>query len=142
MFATIQSAAQALRDGDVTPLDLLDQCLGQIDIYEPRIQAWVLVDRDGARAEAERLTRELKGGQYRGPLHGIPIAIKDIVDVFDWPTAAGSKLWANAIAREDATLVKKLRQAGAVLVGKTVTTQYASFDPSCTRNPWNPARTP
>jgi aspartyl-tRNA(Asn)/glutamyl-tRNA(Gln) amidotransferase subunit A len=142
MFATIQSAAQAIQGGDVTPLDLLEQCLKQIDSHEPRIQAWVLVDRDGARAQAQRLTGELKAGQYRGPLHGIPIAIKDIVDVFDWPTAAGSKLWANSIAREDATLVKKLRQAGVVLVGKTVTTQYASFDPPCTRNPWNPARTP
>src|SRR5205823_11574906 len=68
--------------------------------------------------------------------------IKDIFDVFDWPTAAGSRLWANSIARQDATVVRKLREAGAVLVGKTVTTQYASFDPSPTRNPWNPERTP
>jgi Asp-tRNA(Asn)/Glu-tRNA(Gln) amidotransferase A subunit family amidase len=142
MFLTIHAAAEALQSGQATPLDLLDQCLKQIDIYEARIQAWVLIDRDGARAEAERLSRELKAGQNRGPLHGIPIAIKDIVDVFDWPTAAGSKLWANSIAREDATLVKKLRHAGAILVGKTVTTQYASFDPSVTRNPWNLACTP
>src|SRR5262249_44039427 len=63
-------------------------------------------------------------------------------DVFDWPTAAGSRLWANSIARRDATVVRKLRDAGAVLVGKTVTTQYASFDPSPTRNPWNPEPTP
>jgi aspartyl-tRNA(Asn)/glutamyl-tRNA(Gln) amidotransferase subunit A len=75
-------------------------------------------------------------------LHGIPIAIKDIFDVFDWPTAAGSKLWANAIARSDCEVVKRLRQAGAIFLGKTVTTQYASFDPPVTRNPWNRERTP
>src|SRR5205085_729696 len=85
---------------------------------------------------------ELKRGQYRGPLHGMPLAIKDIFDVHDWPTACGSQLWANAIARHDATVVRKLRQAGAVFVGKTVTTQYASFDPPPTRNPWDTSRTP
>src|SRR5207253_2204960 len=100
------------------------------------------VDRDGARAGARERDQELRRGQWRGPLHGIPIGIKDIFDVFDWPTAAGSRLWANSIARQDATVVRRLRQAGAVLVGKTVTTQYASFDPSPTRNPWNLARTP
>jgi aspartyl-tRNA(Asn)/glutamyl-tRNA(Gln) amidotransferase subunit A len=142
MLATIQAAAEALQQGEATPLDLLDQCLQQIDTYERRIEAFVLIDRDAARAEAERLTGELKSGVVRGPLHGIPVGIKDIVDVFDWPTAAGSKLWAHSIAREDATLVKKLRQAGAVFVGKTVTTQYASFDPPPTRNPWDLTRTP
>src|SRR5207244_4369186 len=75
-------------------------------------------------------------------LHGIPLGIKDIFDVFDWPTAAGSKLWANSVARQDCTVVRKLREAGAVFVGKTVTTQYASFDPPPTRNPWNLDRTP
>src|SRR6202040_4318242 len=85
---------------------------------------------------------EMKQGHWRGPLHGIPLGIKDIFDVFDWPTAAGSRLWAQSIARRDATVVERLRQAGAVFVGKTVTTQYASFDPPVTRNPWDLARTP
>jgi aspartyl-tRNA(Asn)/glutamyl-tRNA(Gln) amidotransferase subunit A len=139
---TIHEAAADIRAGRLSPVDLLESCLGRIDRYEERVRAWVLVDRDGARAEAKRLTDELKRGQYRGPLHGIPVGIKDIFDVFDWPTAAGSRLWANSIARQDATVVRKLREAGAVLVGKTVTTQYASFDPPPTRNPWNPERTP
>jgi aspartyl-tRNA(Asn)/glutamyl-tRNA(Gln) amidotransferase subunit A len=142
MFRTIQAAAEAIRSGQATPLDLLAQCLRQIDKYEDKIKAWVFIDQMGAYEQAERLNAELKAGQYRGPLHGIPIGIKDIVDVFDWPTAAGSKLWANSIARQDATLVSQLRQAGAILLGKTVTTQYASFDPSPTRNPWNYQRTP
>ena len=96
----------------------------------------------GARAEAERRTTEVKRGQWRGPLHGIPIGIKDIFDVFDWPTAAGSRLWKNSVSRRDATVVRRLREAGAVFVGKTVTTQYASFDPPPTRNPWDLTRTP
>jgi aspartyl-tRNA(Asn)/glutamyl-tRNA(Gln) amidotransferase subunit A len=139
---TIHETAAAVRDRQVTPLDLVEMCLRNIDRWEPQVRAWVLVDRDGARAEAKRLTDELTRGQYRGPLHGIPIGIKDIFDVFDWPTACGSKLWANSIAREDCEVVKRLRQAGAILLGKTVTTQYASFDPPVTRNPWNLARTP
>ena len=98
----------------------------------------MFVDREGARAEAERLhERNCGAASWRGPLHGIPIGIKDIFDVFDWPTAAGSRLWKDSIARQDATVVRRLREAGAVFVGKTVTTQYASFDPPPTRNPWD-----
>src|SRR6516162_5471490 len=142
MLPNIHAATVDLRQGRMTPVDLLDACLERIDRFEPRIKAWVLVDRDGARADAERLTAEIKRGQWRGPLHGIPLGIKDIFDVFDWPTAAGSRQWKDSIARQDAPVVRALREAGAVLVGKTVTTQYASFDPPPTRNPWDPARTP
>src|SRR5205807_8316365 len=126
----------------ITPVDLVEQCLAAIDRWEEKVRAWVFVDRDGASAEAERLTAELQRGQYRGPLHGIPIGVKDIFDVFDWPTAAGSKLWANSVARQDADVVQQLRQAGAIFLGKAVTTQYASFDPPVPRNPWNLSRTP
>ncbi len=142
MLQTIHEAAAAIRQRQVTPIDLVEQCLAQIDRWEAHVRAWVFVDRDGARAEAKRLTDELQRGQYRGPLHGIPIGVKDIFDVFDWPTAAGSKLWANSIARADADVVRQLRQAGAIFLGKTVTTQYASFDPPVTRNPWDLSRTP
>jgi aspartyl-tRNA(Asn)/glutamyl-tRNA(Gln) amidotransferase subunit A len=142
MLPTIQAAALDVRHGRRSPVDLLDACLERIDRLEPRVRAWVFVDREQARAEAGRLAEELRRGQYRGPLHGIPLAIKDIFDVFDWPTAAGSRLWENSVARQDATVVRRLRQAGAVFLGKTVTTQYASFDPPVTRNPWNPGRTP
>jgi Asp-tRNA(Asn)/Glu-tRNA(Gln) amidotransferase A subunit family amidase len=142
MLPTILEAASAIRQGRLAPPDLLELCLKQIDRYEERVRAWVFVDRDGARAQAERLTGELKRGSYRGPLHGIPVGIKDIFDVFDWPTAAGSRLWARSIARQDSTAVRRLREAGAVFVGKTVTTAYASFDPPPTRNPWDLRRTP
>src|SRR5438445_2749749 len=139
---TIYQAAEEIRQGRLSPSELLGDCLSQIDRYEPKVQAWVFVDRESARAQCDALTQELKHGQYRGPLHGIPLGIKDIFDVFDWPTAAGSQLWKQSIARRDATVVGRLRQAGAVFLGKTVTTQYASFDPPPTRNPWNLARTP
>lgn len=139
---TIHTAAEEIRHGRLSPVELLAGCLRQIDRYEERVRAWVLVDREGAREQARRSEAEVKAGQWRGPLHGIPLGIKDIVDVFDWPTAAGSRLWKDSIARHDATVVSRLRAAGAVLVGKTVTTQYASFDPPPTRNPWKADRTP
>ncbi len=139
---TITAAADLIRRGELTPTDLLEQCLARIDRYEERVKAWVVVDRAGAREQAERLTAELKAGTNRGPLHGIPVGIKDIIDVFDLPTGCGSKLWANSIARKDATCVARLRQAGAVIVGKTVTTPFAYIDPPPTRNPWNLERTP
>jgi aspartyl-tRNA(Asn)/glutamyl-tRNA(Gln) amidotransferase subunit A len=139
---TITAAADLIRRGELTPTDLLDQCLARVDRYEERVKAWAYLDRDGAREQAERLTAEVKGNHYRGPLHGIPVGVKDIIDVFDLPTGCGSKRWANSYARRDATCVERLRQAGAVILGKTVTTAYASFDPPPTRNPWNLERTP
>jgi aspartyl-tRNA(Asn)/glutamyl-tRNA(Gln) amidotransferase subunit A len=142
MLRTIHSAADDLRAGRLSPLDLLGACLERIDRAEERVRAWVLVDRDRAREEAEARAAELRRGAWRGPLHGIPLGVKDAYDVFDWPTAAGSRLWRQSIARHDAPAVRRLREAGAVLLGKTVTTQYASFDPPPTRNPWNLDRTP
>jgi aspartyl-tRNA(Asn)/glutamyl-tRNA(Gln) amidotransferase subunit A len=138
----IHSAAESIREGRLSPVALLEQCLGRIDKYEERVRAWVLVDREGAREQARHAEAEVKAGRWRGPLHGIPLAIKDIIDVFDFPTAAGSRLWKDSIARQDATVVRRLRSAGAVIMGKTVTTQYASFDPPPTRNPWKTSRTP
>jgi Asp-tRNA(Asn)/Glu-tRNA(Gln) amidotransferase A subunit family amidase len=125
---TISTAAEELRHGRLSAVELLQSCLERIDRYEPRVKAWVFVDRAGARKAAERADQELRSGQRRGPLHGIPIGIKDIFDVFDWPTAAGSKLWTQSIARRDATVVERVRRAGAVFVGKTVTTAYASME--------------
>ncbi len=142
MFQTLYEAADAIRQKKTTPLDLVEACLANIERCEGQVRAWVLVDGEYARAEARRLGDELGKGRYRGPLHGIPLAVKDIFDVFDWPTAAGSARWAGSVARQDAAVVDNLRRAGAVFLGKTVTTQYASFDPPETRNPWNLERTP
>ncbi len=86
---TIVGAGRALRAGQTTSAALLDRCLDRIAEWEPRVRAWVRVDREGATAQAERLDRELAEGIDRGPLHGIPIGIKDIVDVAGLPTASG-----------------------------------------------------
>ncbi len=139
---TIHEAAAALRSGATTPIELVEMCLANIDRFEDQVHAWVFVERAYARAEAKRATDELKNGHQRGPLHGIPLGIKDIFDIFDRPTAAGSKLWERSSARQDSEVIKRLRSAGAIFLGKTVTTQYASFDPPVTRNPWNLGRTP
>ncbi len=135
---TIVEASRAIRQGELTPLDLVEMCLERIRRYDDRVRAWVLVDEAGARQTATEAGRQLKAGLDRGPLHGIPIGIKDIFDVADWPTRAGSPLRADHRASGDAPLVSVLRRAGAILLGKTVTVEFACFDPSPTRNPWSP----
>jgi len=139
---TIVETAAALRAGATSPLQVLELCLDRIRRFEPQVHAWVTVDEAGARAAAERAGAELRSGIDRGPLHGIPLGIKDIVDVEHLPTRGGSPLLEGNIARSDAVLVAGLRRAGAVILGKTVTTQFACFDPPPTRNPWNLQRTP
>ena len=139
---TITAVAPLLRRGEITPVDLVQSCFERIDRYESRVHAWAYLDRERAMADAQRLTQELQNGNNCGPLHGIPIGIKDIIDVFDMPTGCGSKHWAHSYARQDAACVAQLRQAGAIILGKTVTTPYAFLDPPRTRNPWNLDRTP
>ncbi|MCA9070844.1 MAG: amidase [Planctomycetaceae bacterium] len=139
---TLLGTAWEITEGQRSCEEVLLKCLQQIDQREADVQAWVLLDREGALETAKERDRELAEGKHRGPLHGIPLGIKDIVDVAGWPTAAGSQLKANDIAETDAPVVARLREAGAVILGKTVTTQFASFDPPRTRNPWNLDRTP
>jgi aspartyl-tRNA(Asn)/glutamyl-tRNA(Gln) amidotransferase subunit A len=139
---TISGVGRALGTGQTTCVDVLEKCFDRIEEWEPRLKAWVRVDRDGAIQQARALDDELKGGTCRGPLHGIPIGIKDIIDVQGLPTTAGYAPWRDRIAASDATLVAQLRATGAVIVGKTVTTQFAWIDPPSTRNPWNLDRTP
>jgi aspartyl-tRNA(Asn)/glutamyl-tRNA(Gln) amidotransferase subunit A len=109
---------------------------------ETTYRAWVLVDAEGARRRAGELDDLRRRGQSAGPLHGIPLGVKDIFDTAGWPTLAGSPLRAGHVAAVDAPLVRRLRESGAILLGKTVTTEFACFDPPPTRNPWNPAHTP
>lgn len=122
--------------------ELVAQCLERVARFEPEVRAWAMIDADAAQETARRLDEELKQGRCRGPLHGVPIGIKDIIDVAGWPTKAGSPLRERHRAQRDASIVARLRNAGAIILGKTVTTQFASFDPPPTRNPWNSNRTP
>lgn len=139
---SILEAAAAIERGSLAPPELVTRCLARIERFEPSISAWVSVDAEGALRAAEELARELAAGRNRGPLHGIPIGIKDIVDVAAMSTRAGSTITDTAPATTDATIVARLRAAGAIILGKTVTTEFACFDPPPTRNPWNPDATP
>lgn len=120
----------------------VEACLARIDELEPQVRAWVVVDRDGALKQAAALDAERAAGNDRGALHGVPIAVKDIIDVAGLPTACGSRRWRDRVAAADSPLVARLRAAGAVILGKTVTTPYAWIDPPPTRNPWDLDRTP
>jgi aspartyl-tRNA(Asn)/glutamyl-tRNA(Gln) amidotransferase subunit A len=136
---TIAEAARQIRSGQVTPLELVERCLEQIDRYDDQVRAWVSVDAEGARRTARELGEEAAQGKYRGPLHGIPLGIKDIIDVGGFPTRAGSPLREDYWAWADAPLVASLRKAGAIILGKTVTVEFAFCDPPPTRNPWDPS---
>lgn len=145
MFAqmpTMVEAGRAFRERRARPRDLVECCAEAIERLEPRLHAWVDYDLAEARAVADRLGARLDAGEDLGPLHGIPLGIKDLIDVAGWRTRAGSPLRANCWATEDAPVIAGLRQAGAIILGKTVTTEFACFDPAATVNPWNPAFTP
>jgi Asp-tRNA(Asn)/Glu-tRNA(Gln) amidotransferase A subunit family amidase len=116
--------------------------LARIDQREPEVQAWAFLDPDHARAQAAALDRALAAGAAPGPLFGVPVGIKDIFATADMPTENGTHLHAGRRPEADAAVVERLRVAGAVIMGKTVTTELAAFMPGKTRNPHNPARTP
>jgi aspartyl-tRNA(Asn)/glutamyl-tRNA(Gln) amidotransferase subunit A len=138
---TIAEAAQQIRERKLTPTQLVDAALAQTDKYEPAIHAWATLNPK-AREEAEALTREAEAGRIRGPLHGVPVGAKDIYDTADIPTSYGSPLYAGHIPSEDCALVAQLKAAGAIILGKTHTTEFAYLDPAPTRNPWNTEHTP
>lgn len=140
--STISAAKQLINAGLMTSREITEHFLEKISLTDDSVKAWVLVDAARARAEADAADGFAKSGLPLRPLHGIPIGIKDVIDVSDWPTAAGSQLWRQSVAREDAACVRLLRNAGAILLGKTVTTAFASFDPSPTKNPRYPGLSP
>jgi aspartyl-tRNA(Asn)/glutamyl-tRNA(Gln) amidotransferase subunit A len=132
-----------VRSGALSASALVERCLARIDAVDPAVQAWRYVAHDSARAEADLLDREAKAGRFRGPLHGIPVGIKDIIDVAGITTLANSKTRADsAPATADADIVAALRLAGAVILGKTHTTEFAYLDPSPAGNPHNIVHTP
>jgi len=139
---TASDAARLIREGALTSEDLVRGCLARIRELEPKVQAWTFLDEEHALGQA-RVSDELRrSGQAVGPLCGIPVGVKDIIDTSDMPTENGTVLYLGRAPREDAAVVAKLRAAGAVILGKTVTTECAYFHPGKTRNPHNPEHTP
>jgi len=139
---TITEAAAHIREGRVTARELVADCIKRIDEVDADVQAWAFFDREHALRQAEAADEHRRRGNAAGPLHGVPIGVKDVFDTADMPTELGSPLWTGRTPRRDAYAVAQLRAAGAVIMGKTVTTEYAYFQPGKTRNPHDKQRTP
>ena len=135
-------AADAIAGGRLSPVELLESTRERIERIEPRVLAWARVCEDEARRDARRLAELAARGERLGALHGVPVGVKDIFYTAGIETACGSPIMAGFVPAFDATAVARLRSAGAVVLGKTHTTEFASFDPSPARNPWALGRTP
>lgn len=135
-------AARAIARGEISSQQLIEACLARIREAEPAVQAWQSLDEQHALEQARARDEDRAAGRPCGPLHGVPIGLKDIIDTVDMPTEDGTVLHAGRIPDADATVVASLRAAGAVILGKTVTTELATYSPGKTRNPHDNSRTP
>lgn len=131
-----------LASGAVRAVEYVEACLARIAEVEPQVQAWAWLDGDHALAQARALDMRRQSGAAIGPLHGLPVGLKDVIDTAKIPTANGTPLDAGRVPEEDAVLVSRLKAAGAIIMGKTVSTELAFMHPSKTRNPHNPEHTP
>ncbi|MEX1178194.1 MAG: amidase [Nitriliruptor sp.] len=132
------AAAAAIRDGELTSEQLVSDCLEAIAAREGTLHAWAHLDADRALGEARSRDEE----PSRGPLHGVPVGVKDLIDTADLPTAYGSPIYAGHQPEVSAIAVTRLHRAGAVIIGKTITTEFAVFSPGPTTHPQDPTRTP
>lgn len=139
---TLYRAAEAMRRGRLTSEALVTSCLDRIEAREGTVHAWANLYPEEALEEARACDRAAEGHQWQGPLHGLPLGIKDIYDVRGQSTEAGSDAYPSRIAGKNADSVGRLREAGAIVLGKTVTTAFAMGDANETCNPWNPTHTP
>ena len=128
--------------GKDSPRAFLERCLAALEAWEPTIGAFVTLNLAAARTAADESTERWRSGKPLSPIDGMPIGVKDIIETIDMPTQNGSPLFAGFRTERDGASVAALREAGAVIVGKTVTTEFAATEPRDTRNPWDTARTP
>ena len=142
MMLSAAQVAREIAEGGLTSEELVQACLERIRALEPKVQAWTFLDEEHALAQARAADERKRSGEPIGPLHGVPVGVKDIFDTADMPTENGTVLHRGRTPRGDAAAVKSLRAAGAVILGKTVTTECAYFSPGKTRNPHNPEHTP
>jgi aspartyl-tRNA(Asn)/glutamyl-tRNA(Gln) amidotransferase subunit A len=139
---SLAAAASSIRAGSLLAVDYAESLFQVMDRIETGVQAWVTVDRETVLAEARKCDAEAKSKRFRGPLHGMPVGIKDIFYTEGLRTTMGSVIFKDFVPEYDARAVTKLKEAGAIVLGKTVSTVFANLDPGPTRNPWNLAHTP
>ena len=139
---TATEAAEQIRQRRLSPVALVESLLARTEALEPSLQVWVTLDAEGALEAAREAERELDRSGPRGPLHGVPVGLKDIYYTKGMKTTACSVIYKDFVPDYDSTAVAKLREAGAIIMGKTVTTEFALGDPSPTHNPWDAAHTP
>jgi Asp-tRNA(Asn)/Glu-tRNA(Gln) amidotransferase A subunit family amidase len=142
IFPTAAAALAALREGQVSSREVVQACLDRIQEYDENVEAWAYLDPELALEQADRADEFRAQGRPLGPLHGLPVGVKDILDTADMPTENGTVLHRGRAPAEDAAVVERLRAAGAVILGKTVSTELAVYSPGKTKNPHDPTRTP
>jgi aspartyl-tRNA(Asn)/glutamyl-tRNA(Gln) amidotransferase subunit A len=144
----IEATAELIRTRQISPVSLVESCLARIAALEPRLNAFITVTADLAREQARRAERDIAAGRYKGPLHGIPVAVKDLFATKGIRTTAGSRILAEWVPEEDATVVRKLHESGAVLLGKLGLHEFAygisSVNPHFgdVHNPWDTTKIP
>ncbi|MFH0848894.1 MAG: amidase [archaeon] len=139
---TLSEASRLIHNGELSPTELAESLFQRIDELEPKLKAWVTINKEGVMATADQYSKEAEKKNFRGPLHGIPVGVKDIFFTAGLRTTAGSKILADFVPSFDSTAVANLKVAGAIILGKTETTEFAYLDPAPTRNPWNLEHTP
>jgi len=137
-----RAAVASFEDGDASPRDFLEDCLAAIDAWEPEVGAFTTMNVDGARKAADESGKRWKAGKPLSLIDGMPLCIKDIMETADMPTEQGSELFVGWQGERDCAAVAALREAGAVILAKAVTTEFAAQPARGTRNPWDLARTP
>lgn len=144
----VEEAAHAVAARDLSPVELLSSLLERIEKLDPRLHVFIRLDAETAMDAARAAEKEIAAGRCRGPLHGVPIGVKDIIDVGGLPTTCHSKILLDNVAQQDAAVISRLRQAGAIVIGKLSTHEFAIGGPSFdlpfppARNPWNPEHHP
>ena len=141
-MTSVAQMVEMIRDGSLTSVGLVTEAFRRIEDTDGQIRAWAYLDKDAALARAAEMDQMRQFGRAMGPLHGIPVGLKDTIDTKDMPTECGTSIMAGRQPEADAALVDRLHDAGAVIIGKTVTTEFAFMNPSVTHNPHNPEYSP
>jgi aspartyl-tRNA(Asn)/glutamyl-tRNA(Gln) amidotransferase subunit A len=139
---SVSESADQIKRGQLSPVDLAQSLLDRIDSLDPTLQAWVTIDREEVLNTARQREEELARGEVRGPIHGVPLGLKDIFYTAGMKTTACSRIYADFVPNYDGTCVARIKEAGGIILGKAVTTEFATADPSPTYNPWDLAHTP